>query len=101
MHVDAGGVATCAEEAVASVAPSDQATSFCDGLTAAKKKWIEANKEQKAETVRDVEFTTYFWTPTNSPAAKPDAGGNGNDLDSVLPGKGDKQQIAALGPDEL
>jgi hypothetical protein len=31
-------VATCAEEAVASVAPSAEATSFCDGLSAAKKK---------------------------------------------------------------
>jgi len=31
-------VGACAEEAVASVAPSDEATSFCDGLTSAKKK---------------------------------------------------------------
>lgn len=31
-------VATCADEAVASVAPSAEATSFCDGLSAAKKK---------------------------------------------------------------
>lgn len=31
-------VATCAEEAVASVAPSAEATSFCDGLASAKKK---------------------------------------------------------------
>jgi hypothetical protein len=31
-------VATCAEEAVASVAPSSQATAFCDELSAAKKK---------------------------------------------------------------
>lgn len=31
-------VGTCAEEAVASVAPSGEATAFCDGLAAAKKK---------------------------------------------------------------
>lgn len=31
-------VATCAEEAVASVAPSQQATAFCDSLASAKKK---------------------------------------------------------------
>ena len=31
-------VGTCAEEAVASVAPSGEATAFCDSLSAAKKK---------------------------------------------------------------
>jgi hypothetical protein len=31
-------VSTCADEAVASVAPSAEATAFCDGLSAAKKK---------------------------------------------------------------
>jgi hypothetical protein len=36
--LDGNVVGTCAEEAVASVAPSAEATTFCDGLTAAKKK---------------------------------------------------------------
>lgn len=36
--LDGNVVGTCAEEAVASVAPSAEATTFCDGLAAAKKK---------------------------------------------------------------
>ncbi|MBI3880356.1 MAG: hypothetical protein HY301_09880 [Verrucomicrobia bacterium] len=30
-----------------------------------RKKWVDAGKEQKLEKVRDLEFTTFIWTPTN------------------------------------